>query len=236
METYDIIMLVVLVGTTLFGAIKGFAWQLASIASIVISYIVAYKYREPISESIQADPPWDRFLAMLILYIGTSLLIWVASRMVRGSIDRMKLKELTDKGRIVGQGALYCTLITLFAVTLSGERVREAVVQSKSGNYIANVLDRSDSVIPEELHEVVQPYLDRFNNKFEETDGGSRTATECMAEGARNLKSEISGNSLSGNVFESTHSTSSSNSGTASCTSASATSQRIWLSTLSYER
>ena len=73
METYDIIMLVVIVGATLFGAIKGFAWQLASIASIVISYIVAYKYREPISESIQADPPWDRFLAMLILYIGTSL-------------------------------------------------------------------------------------------------------------------------------------------------------------------
>ena len=219
METYDIIMLVVLVGTTLFGAIKGFAWQLASIASIVISYIVAYKYREPISESIQADPPWDRFLAMLILYIGTSLLIWVAFRMVRGSIDRMKLKEFDRQiGALFGlaKGALYCTLITLFAVTLSGERVREAVVQSKSGNYIANVLDRSDSVIPEELHEVVQPYLDRFNNKFEETDGGSRTATEWMAEGARNLKSEISGNSLSGNIFESTHSTSSSNSGTAS--------------------
>ena len=130
METYDIIMLVVLVGTTLFGAIKGFAWQLASIASIVISYIVAYKYREPISESIQADPPWDRFLAMLILYIGTSLLIWVAFRMVRGSIDRMKLKEFDRQiGALFGlaKGALYCTLITLFAVTLSGERVREAV-------------------------------------------------------------------------------------------------------------
>ena len=135
METYDIIMLVVLVGATLFGAIKGFAWQLASIASIVISYIVAYKYREPISESIQAEPPWDRFLAMLILYIGTSLLIWVAFRMVRGSIDRMKLKEFDRQiGALfgLGKGALYCTLITLFAVTLSGARVREAVVQQVS--------------------------------------------------------------------------------------------------------
>ena len=175
METYDIIMLVVLIGATLFGAIKGFAWQLASIASIVISYMVAYKYRGPISESIQADPPWDRFLAMLILYIGTSLLIWVAFRMVRSSIDRMKLREFDRQiGALFGlaKGAMYCTLITLFAVTLSGDRVREAVVQSKSGNYIANVLDRSDSVIPEELHDVVQPYLDRFNKKFDETEDG----------------------------------------------------------------
>jgi membrane protein required for colicin V production len=197
METYDIIMLVVLVGATLFGAIKGFAWQLASIASIVISYIVAYKYREPISESIQAEPPWDRFLAMLILYIGTSLLIWVAFRMVRGSIDRMKLKEFDRQiGALfgLGKGALYCTLITLFAVTLSGARVREAVVQSKSGNYIANLLDRSDSVIPEELHEVVQPYLDRFNKKFDETESDSTTATEWMAEGARELKSQFTDN------------------------------------------
>jgi membrane protein required for colicin V production len=205
METYDIIMLVVIVGATLFGAIKGFAWQLASIASIVISYIVAYKYREPISESIQADPPWDRFLAMLILYIGTSLLIWVAFRMVRGSIDRMKLKEFDRQiGALFGlaKGALYCTLITLFAVTLSGERVREAVVQSKSGNYIANLLDRSDSVIPDELHEVVQPYLDRFNKKFDETEGESTRAKEWMAEGAADLKSKFTDAASLGSSFQ----------------------------------
>ena len=76
MEIYDIIMLVVLVGAMVFGAIKGFAWQLASIASIVVSYAVAYNYREPFSQSIQAEPPWNRFLAMLILYVGTSLVIW----------------------------------------------------------------------------------------------------------------------------------------------------------------
>ncbi|MDA7878334.1 CvpA family protein [bacterium] len=205
METYDIIMLVVLVGATLFGAIKGFAWQLASIASIVISYIVAYKYREPISESIQADPPWDQFLAMLILYVGTSLLIWVAFRMVRGSIDRMKLKEFDRQiGALFGlaKGALYCTLITLFAVTLSGDRIREAVVQSKSGNYIANLLDRSDSVIPEELHDVVQPYLDRFNKKFDETEGESAPATQWMAKGAQDLKKKFTGDAALGNVFQ----------------------------------
>ncbi|TWU26413.1 Colicin V production protein [Novipirellula galeiformis] len=173
MEIYDIMMLVVLIGALVFGAIKGFAWQLASIASIVVSYMVAYHYREPFSQSIHAEPPWNRFLAMLILYVGTSLVVWVAFRMVSGTIDRFKLREFDRQiGAMFGlaKGALYCILITLFAVTLFGENVREKIVGSKSGNYIASVLARSESVIPPEIQEVVQPYLDRFEKRFNSDD------------------------------------------------------------------
>ncbi len=187
MEIYDIIMLVILAGAMLFGAIKGFAWQLASIASIVASYIVAYKFREPFSQSIQADPPWNRFLAMLILYVGTSLVIWVAFRMIKGSIDRLKLREFDRQvGALFGlaKGALYCTLLTLFAVTLMGDRVRETIVGSKSGHYIANVLDRSQAVIPPEIHEVVQPYLDRFDQRFNgSSEDGILEQVPWLAEG-----------------------------------------------------
>jgi membrane protein required for colicin V production len=168
-ETYDIIMLVVLIGTALFGAIKGFAWQLASIGSIVLSYLVAYNFREPLSQSIHADPPWNRFLAMLILFIGTSLVIWVAFRMVSNSIDRLRLKEFDRQiGALFGlaKGALYCILVTMFGVTLLGESIREKIVVSRSGHYIASVLDRSEAIIPEEIHEVVGPYLDRFDKSF----------------------------------------------------------------------
>lgn len=172
METYDIIMLVVLIGAMLYGAIKGFAWQLASIASIVVSYVVAYKFREPFSQSIQADPPWNRFLAMLILFVGTSLVVWVAFRMVSGTIDRMKLREFDRQiGALFGlaKGGLYCVLITLFAVTLLGDRVGSTIIASKSGRYIAMVLDRSQAVIPPEIHEIVEPYLERFDQKFNQT-------------------------------------------------------------------
>ena len=169
MEVYDILMLVVLVGATLFGAIKGFAWQLASIGSIVVSYAVAYHFREPFSESIQAAPPWNRFLAMLILFVGTSLVIWIAFRMVSRTIDRLKLREFDRQvGAMFGlaKGALYCTLITLFAVTLLGDRTRETIVASRSGRYISRLLDRSEAVIPPEIHEVVQPYLEKFDRRF----------------------------------------------------------------------
>ena len=44
METYDICMIVVLVGATIFGAWKGMAWQVASTASLVVSYVVALRF------------------------------------------------------------------------------------------------------------------------------------------------------------------------------------------------
>ena len=169
MEKYDILMLVILLGATLFGAVKGFAWQLASIASIGVSYFVACRFREPMSQSIQADPPWNRFLAMLILYVGTSLVIWVLFRMVSQSIDKMKLKEFDRQvGALFGlaKGALYCTLVTLFAVTLFGDRARELVVQSKSGRYISQVLDKSEAVIPAEVQQVIGPYLEKFDRQL----------------------------------------------------------------------
>lgn len=179
METYDIVMLVVLGGAVIFGAIKGFAWQLASISSIVASYVVAYRFRVPFSESIQADPPWNQFLAMLILYVGTSLVIWVTFRMVHRTIDRLKLREFDRHvGAMFGlaKGLLYCVLITLFAVTLLGDRTRQAVVESQSGRYIASTLDRSGAVIPPEIHQVIGPYLERFNQRFDGPGNGLDTA------------------------------------------------------------
>lgn len=176
-ENYDILMIVVLVAATLFGAIKGFAWQLASIASIAVSYFVAYRFREPFSESIKADPPWNRFLAMLILYVGTSLVIWVFFRMVSKSIDRMKLKDFDRQiGAAFGlaKGALFCVLITMFTVTLVGPELREKIVNSRSGYYIAKVLDKSDAVMPPELHEVVAPYIERFEQRMHNAGGESR--------------------------------------------------------------
>lgn len=169
MDTYDIVMLVVLAGATLFGAVKGFAWQLASLASVVLSYIVAYRFREPLAESIKAEAPWNLFLAMLILFVGTSLVIWVGFRMVSRTIDRLKLKDFDRQiGAAFGlaKGAIVCILITMFAVTLLGPSIREQIVRSRSGFYIAKVLDKSDMVIPPELHDVVAPYIDKFESQF----------------------------------------------------------------------
>lgn len=169
METYDLIMLAVVAVATVFGARKGLAWQVASISSIVASYFIAYRFREPVAAAIKADPPWNTFLAMLIVYLSASATIWVAFRFVSEVIDRVKLKEFDHHaGAVLGfcRGILWCAIITLFAVTLLGETKRQKIVQSKSGHYIAVLLDRSETVMPAELREVLAPYLRTLDERL----------------------------------------------------------------------
>ena len=103
MQVYDIIMLTVLIGATLLGAWQGLIWQAAAIASIFLSSYIALQFHPPLADALSAKPPWNKFLAMLILYLATSLLIWITSRLLSDFIDRVKLKEFDRQvGALLG--------------------------------------------------------------------------------------------------------------------------------------
>ncbi|MCA9134410.1 MAG: CvpA family protein, partial [Planctomycetales bacterium] len=179
MQAYDLIMLIVLGMATIFGAIKGFAWQVASLASIVVSYVVAYRFRFQVAEMIQAQPPWNQFLAMLILYVGSSFLIWVGFRLLSTAIDRVRLKEFDRHlGAAFGlaKGLVYCLLITMFATSLLGPNQQAAICNSRSGYYIATALDHGMGILPKEIHEVVGPYLARLDEKLKHDHVGEEFA------------------------------------------------------------
>ena len=167
MQAYDILMLIVLGLAIAWGAWKGLAWQIASIASITLSYLVALNFRQPLANVITASPPWNVFGAMLILFLATGVVVWVAFNLVSEFIERVKLKEFDRQlGAVFGaaKGILLCVLITLFSVALLGDPQRQAICNSKSGYYIAILLDRADAVIPKEIHQVLGPYLDKFEH------------------------------------------------------------------------
>jgi len=165
MQPYDVLMLAVLLAATLWGAYKGLAWQIASIGSLVASYLVALRLREPLAVYIPAEAPWNIFLAMLILFVGTGAIVWLMFNVISEFIEQLKLQAFDRQlGALFGaaKGALICALITLFAVTLLGESQRQAICNSRSGYYIAVMLDRAQPLIPRELHQVLAPYLDQF--------------------------------------------------------------------------
>jgi membrane protein required for colicin V production len=171
METYDICMLVVLAAATVFGAWKGMAWQIASSASLVASYLVALRFSAPLAHHFGQQAPLNRFIAMFVLYLGTSLTIWLVFRVISGFMDRLRLKEFDRQmGALfgAGKGVLLCVAITFFAVTLSTQ-ARTAVLHSRSGYYIAVLLNRADKVMPKELHEVLDPYLDKLEHELDPT-------------------------------------------------------------------
>ena len=168
MELYDICMLVILAGATVFGAWKGMAWQVASSASLVLSYAVALRFSTPLAHHFGQQAPLNRFIAMFVLYAGTSLIIWMLFRIVAGFINRVRLREFDRQmGALFGaaKGILLCVAITFFAVTLSS-KARAAVLNSRSGYFIAVLLDRANAVMPKELHDVLDPYLNKLEKEL----------------------------------------------------------------------
>lgn len=169
MQPYDIAMILVLLAATIFGAYKGMAWQIASLASIFLSYFVALNFSSQLAPVLSDQEPWNRFLAMAILYLGTTFVVWMAFRFVRETINQIQLKEFDRQvGGVfgAGKGVVYCVALTFFAVTLS-QSLRDMVLKSKSGHYIAKVLYAADPVMPTELHNVLDPYLNRLEQELE---------------------------------------------------------------------
>lgn len=174
MSFYDILMMTILCLTILFGLWKGLAWQIASLAAIIVSYIVAMQFRGEVSGYIQAEEPWNRFAAMLILYVGTSIVVWsIYCFLVRRTIDGLKLRWFDrPAGAMAGalKGAILCMVITIFSVALLGEGARDAIMSSKSGGYITAAINRLDQWMPSEIHAYVDPYVNTFNHKMTEKD------------------------------------------------------------------
>ena len=56
MVAYDFLMLAILGGAVLWGLYKGMAWQVASIASLVVSYFVSMQLREQVASALGLQP------------------------------------------------------------------------------------------------------------------------------------------------------------------------------------
>jgi membrane protein required for colicin V production len=167
-QPYDVVMLVVLVGATLFGVWKGMAWQVASLASVVVSAAVAVHSSVAIPPYFPGQEPWNRFLAMLVLYVITAGAIWILFRMVSGAIDRVKLKEFDRQlGATFGlaKGVLYCVVVTFFAVTLS-EPARQKVLESRSGDLIARGIRNANPILPEDIRTYLGKYIDELDERL----------------------------------------------------------------------
>jgi len=168
-QPYDIIMLVVLVAGGLFGVLKGMAWQIASVASIVVSAMVAVHFSPTLAPYISSQAPWNRYLAMAILYIVTSLVVWLVFRPIAGLIDKVKLHDFDRQiGGLIGlaKGVLLCLVITFFAVTLS-ESTRQMVLAARSGYYIARFTQQAVPILPQEVRDLLGKYIEEMERKLD---------------------------------------------------------------------
>jgi membrane protein required for colicin V production len=172
MQPYDWLMLAVLAAAVFWGLWKGMAWQVASLGSVLVSAAVAVRYGAAVAPFFSlhfgAQEPWNRWIAMLVLYLATAAGIWTLFRLISNIIDRVKLKEFDRQlGAIFGlaKGVLYCLIITFFAVTLS-EPARQAVMQSKSGDFLARNIRRAAPVLPQDVRTWLGKYIDELDARL----------------------------------------------------------------------
>jgi membrane protein required for colicin V production len=145
------------------------AWQIASLASLVVSYFAALRFSAQLAPTFGDSAPLNRFVAMFVIYVVTSFVIWTLFRLVSGAIDKVRLESFDRQmGAMFGfaKGVLLCVAITFFAVTLLPPAQGEAIVSSQSGRYIVALLDKSHSVFPPEIHQIVDPYLNRIEQRL----------------------------------------------------------------------
>ncbi len=170
MEIYDVIMLVVVIAAAAFGFVKGLAWQVASLASLVISYFVALTFSTSLAPTFGTTEPWNRFAAMLVIFVVVGAAIWFLFRLVSAVIERVKLQEFDRQlGALVGgaKGVLLCLAITFFLVSLS-ETARNWILPTRSGYYAAWLMDQAHPVMPEEMHDVLEPFIHQLDDTLPE--------------------------------------------------------------------
>lgn len=166
MQIFDTIVLLIVLIAAFYGWRKGLATQIASIASLGVSFFVARNFHGSLAEISGLD----LIAAMLILFLASSVVIWLIFRQVKDAIETMKLGEFDHQmGAFfgAGKGFIIASLLTMFTMGLPfvGESVKQSVVGSRSGHWIAGFLYKAHSIMPQRVHDLVGPYL---NVPFEE--------------------------------------------------------------------
>ena len=158
---YDAVMAGVVVAGMIWGAWRGVTWQLASIASLVLGYMIAQPVSAQLAPHFPGDPVIARSLAMLAAYAGVSGGVFLLAWGLRATLRAMKFEAFDHHlGMLLGgmEGALLGVVATFFVVSLS-PTMREPIFSSPSGQIVGNVMNALGPVLPAEAREALAPFI-----------------------------------------------------------------------------
>src|SRR3954452_23720044 len=159
MTIYDAAMAIVVVVGMVRGAWLGITWQLASMASLILGYVVSHQASAQFAPYFPGDPEVARTMAMGAIYVVVSGGIYFLARMVRGVLHKLKF-EAYDRhlGMLLGGGEALCVgmLITMFVVSLA-PAARQPIFSIRTGKMVGNVINNLGPILPAEVRKVLEP-------------------------------------------------------------------------------
>jgi membrane protein required for colicin V production len=160
MTIYDAAMLAVVVAGMVWGAWRGITWQLASMASLVLGYLVAHPVSGQVATHFPGPPVVARALAMLAVYAAVSCGVFLAAWLVRTTLRQLKF-EAFDRhlGMVLGgvEGLIVGLVVTLFTVSLAPQ-TRDPIFTSKAGQLVGKLMDMVGPVLPGEVRDELAPF------------------------------------------------------------------------------
>ena len=92
---YDLLTLGILMYAMFRGAMKGIVWQLATIAALLMCFFFSGSLSHVIAPFIRVEEPLNKWIAMLVLYLGFSF--------VSFGVARVMHEAASHKPRILAQ-------------------------------------------------------------------------------------------------------------------------------------
>ena len=169
-QIFDFIVLILVGWLTLRGMMRGIVAQVMSIVSVIVCWGIAVKFSPVVAPMVSDEPPWNRLIAMFILFIACYFAFWLIRGLMNDIIKAIRLKSADRSlGALLGftKGILLCLILTLFLVVFS-ENTRNFTLDSISGKYFARGIERISIMIPEDMSEVLSRNLERFHGSFKE--------------------------------------------------------------------
>jgi len=158
---YDVLVLGVLGFFAVRGAMRGFIFQIASLAGIVLCFFFADAVANVAGPYVHLEPPLNHWVLMVASYLGFTFLCFLIARMLNDAIEKCKLKEFDRHlGVAFGlvKGGLLVLIATFFIVTVS-ESARASLKKSYTGRYCAIIMDRLEPILPNRMHMALENYI-----------------------------------------------------------------------------
>lgn len=162
MTIYDAAMAIVVVAGLIRGACLGITWQLASIASLILGYVVSHQASARFAPYFPGEPEVARSLAMAVVYVAVSASVFGLARLIRGVLHKLKF-EAYDRhlGMLLGGSEAACLgmVVTMFVVSLA-PATRQPIFSSPTGRVVGTVMNNLGPVLPDEVRKVLAPHWD----------------------------------------------------------------------------
>lgn len=167
LTVYDGVMGLIVFFTTVHGFWKGAAWQIAPIMSLVLGYMVAMPMSVTMAQYF-GDPPQNRLFALVSIYIGVALVVYLLVRSFRAGIEKAKLTEFDRHiGALLGlvKGVLVTLAITVILL-ISSPMSRELILKSETSTIAAKIINAVYPILPHAMHVILNPYLKQLGNEL----------------------------------------------------------------------